>query len=137
MDFAFKPFNRSAPAANRRRIFVNDEGQKTEEMQESTAAAEAGEAAPSELDDLPGVWRELGDLPPGAIITEQGLARVFRRSQATIKRAVRRGELPPSTRLLGVPAWTVGAILRHIEVRLEAEQRDAKRTKRRITELSP
>ena len=95
------------------------------------------EAAPSELDDLPGVWRELGDLPPGAIITERGLARVFRRSQATIKRAVQRGELPPSTRLLGVPAWTVGAILRHVEARLEAEQKDANRTKRRIAELSP
>jgi len=84
-----------------------------------------------------GVWRELGDLPSGAIISEEALARIFGRHPVSIKRAVQRGELPPPTRLLGGPVWTVGAILNHVEGRLEAARKDAERTERKLRELSP
>lgn len=92
--------------------------------------AEVGEVV------LKGVWRELGDLPEGAIICEAALALIFDRHPVSIKRAVARGELPPSTRLLGKPVWTAGALVRHIEGRLDAELKEKERTKRRIDKLS-
>ena len=79
----------------------------------------------------------MGDLPLNAIITEEALARIFRRHQVSIKRAVQRGEFPPPTRLLGGPVWTVAAILRHIEERLEAAKREAEKEAARIARLSP
>lgn len=58
---------------------------------------------------VPGVVPELGELGEGAVITEAGLARMLKRHQVTLKRAVQRGELPPPVRLLGGPVWTAGA----------------------------
>ena len=92
---------------------------------------------PDGRDALPGIWRELGDLPPGAIVTEKALARMLGRHQVSIKRAVQRGELPAPTRLLGGPVWTAGVLLQHIEARLGAAQEEAERTRKRISELSP
>ena len=43
----------------------------------------------------------------------------------SIRRAIDRGELPPPTRLMGQRTWTKGAIVRHIEARLEAATRQA------------
>jgi len=56
----------------------------------------------------PGIVKELGELGPGAVITEAALARMMDRHPASIKRAVNRGELPPPYRLLGGPVWTAG-----------------------------
>jgi hypothetical protein len=50
-----------------------------------------------------GIIRELGELPPGTIITEKALGRVLNRHLVSIKRAIERGELPPSIRLFGEP----------------------------------
>ena len=86
---------------------------------------------------LPGVVKELGELGAGAIITENGLARLLDRHPTSIKRAVSRGELPPSTRLLGGPVWTAGAIIAHIEKRLEAAAKEGERTAKKISELGP
>lgn len=86
---------------------------------------------------LDGIVPELGELGEGAIITEAALARILRRHQVTLKRAVQRGELPPPVRLLGGPVWTVGAIVRHLESRLEAAAKDAERTERKIQQLRP
>jgi len=94
------------------------------------SSVQAGEAA------LNGVWRELGDLPEGAFVCEAALCLFFDRHPASIKRAVERGELPPSTRLLGKPVWTAGAIIRHVEGRLEAERKEKERAKTRIDKLS-
>lgn len=84
-----------------------------------------------------GIVRDLGDLPTGAILREEDLARIFRRHPVSIKRAVERGELPPPVRMLGKPRWTAGAILAHLEARLEAAQREAEKNALRISRLSP
>lgn len=55
----------------------------------------------------------------------------------TVKRAVKRGELPPPVRVMGKPTWTVGLIRTHMEKRLEDVARDALRTEQRIRQLDP
>jgi len=64
---------------------------------------------------------ELGAMLPGALISEAWLAERFGRCVISIKRAVVRGELPAPAALLGENRWTAGAILRHIEKRIEQE----------------
>ena len=83
-----------------------------------------------------GIVRELGDLPPGAILEEEAVARMFGRHAASVKRAVERGELPPPVRMFGKPCWTAGAILAHVEARLEAAKREADKDAARIARLS-
>ena len=68
---------------------------------------------------LPGVIAALGELQPGAVVTEEGVARLFGRCPTSVKRAVARGELPPPTRIFGSSAWTVGVLVGHIENRLK------------------
>lgn len=85
---------------------------------------ETGAEAPEE----PGhdVCAELGGLPDGAVVSEGGLARLFGKHPASIKRAVERGELPPPVRLMGRPVWTAGVLRRHLDRRLE-EAAEARR----------
>ena len=80
---------------------------------------------------------EIGQLPAGAIIMEEDLARIFGRHPVSVKRAVARGELPPPARLFGKPSWTAGAILAHLEGRLEAAKRDAEKAAARFARMSP
>ena len=87
--------------------------------------------------ELPGVVAELGELKEGAVIFEEGLAHLFRRHPVSVKPAVERGELPPPTRLLGRSAWTVGAILRHLEDRQEQATKEKERIEKKIARLSP
>ena len=94
----------------------------------------------NQLDDgkaVPGIVAALGELGSGPIITEEGLAHLFGRHPASIKRAVTRGELPQPARLLGRPAWTVGSIVRHIEARLVEAAKEAERQSRKISQLRP
>jgi len=84
-----------------------------------------------------GVIAELGALGPGAVITEEGIARLFDRHPASVKRAVERGELPPPCRLFGKNAWTVGVLIRHIEDRLTRAANDAEQLSKKIARLSP
>jgi hypothetical protein len=88
-------------------------------------------------DAVPGMIPELGKLSPSTIVTEEGLAQVFRRCPTSIKRAVRRGELPPPMRMFGRSTWTVGAILTHLNKRLETASKEAERQGRRISGLRP
>jgi hypothetical protein len=44
---------------------------------------------PDEINDLPGVIPELGELGVGAVVTEQGLAALFNRHESSVKRAIR------------------------------------------------
>ena len=75
-------------------------------------------------DNDSGIYAELGNLPAGALVTEEGLAHLLGKGcQKSIKRAVDRGELPTPVKLLGKPTWTVGSIIAHIEERLECEVR--------------
>ncbi len=82
-----------------------------------------------------GIFPELGELGAGAIVSEQGLARIFKRHPASIKRAVERGELPPPIHILKRPCWTVGAILRHLEARQEEEAGARERLERKFGNL--
>lgn len=87
--------------------------------------------------DLPGIIALLGELKPGAILTEAGVARLFNRHVASVKRAVARGELPPPCRLFGGNAWTAGVLVRHIEKRLEQAAREAEHMAKKLARLSP
>ena len=76
---------------------------------------------------MAGVVRELGELGPGGWLTEEGLAAIFGKHRDSVRRAVERGELPRPVKLFGQKGWTAGAVVRHIEKRLEAAQKDAER----------
>jgi len=84
-----------------------------------------------------GIIKEIGELPPGAIVTEGALGRMFDRHDVSVKRAVERGELPPSVRIFGKPCWTAKCILDHIEARLEAAKKEAEEDAERIAMMSP
>ena len=84
-----------------------------------------------------GIIRELGDLPDGAVITEQGVAKIFDRHKMSVKRAVERGELPPSIKLFGEPVWTVKALLEHLTKRLDEARKESDQFQKKINELSP
>jgi hypothetical protein len=76
----------------------------------------------------PGIYLELGKLPPATVISEDGLAGIMgKRCRESIKRAVARGELPQPVKIMGQNCWTVGSIVKHLEDRLEAEGRKVAR----------
>ncbi len=83
-----------------------------------------------------GIIRELGDLSPDAVVTEDGLAKLMGKCRVSIKRAVQRGELPMPIRLFGQPVWTVQALRDHLNRRLQAAQRQAEQLHRRFAEHS-
>lgn len=89
-----------------------------------------------QTDSNEGIIRELGDLPPDAVIAEVAMAKMFDRHKVSIKRAVERGELPPSVRLFGEPVWTVRALREHLSKRLEAAKKEAEQLQRRISQMS-
>ena len=83
-----------------------------------------------------GIIRQLGDLSPDTVLSEQALAELFSRHRVSIKRAVARGELPPSVRLFGEPVWTVQAQRDHMNRRLETAKKEAEQLARRISQNS-
>ena len=106
---------------------------------ETTSNLELEEApatvAVMEEGDTDGVVRELGNLGDKALIYESGLARMLGKHPVSVKRAVKRGELPPPTKLGGQPVWTAGAIHRHIEGRLNAAAKQAEQEATRLRGL--
>jgi len=90
-----------------------------------------------ELTNICGIVAELGTLGSGAIVTEEGVARMFKRHPASVKRAVQRGELPPPIRMFGQNTWTVGALVVHVERRLAQAADEAEKTAAKIRKLSP
>ncbi|HPC94985.1 MAG TPA: hypothetical protein PLU87_08595 [Sedimentisphaerales bacterium] len=83
-----------------------------------------------------GIIKELGDLSPDTVLSEAALATIFGRHRVSIKRAVERGELPPSVRLFGEPVWTVQSLRDHMNRRLEAAKKEAEQLQRRISQIS-
>ncbi len=92
---------------------------------------------PNKAEDSLGIICELGNLPPGAIVSEEGLARIFRRHHVSIKRAVQRGELPPSVRLFGELVWTVAVIQEHLKNRLETARKENEQMTKKFMKLNP
>ena len=50
------------------------------------------EAAVPDQQTPNGIVKELGELPPGTILEEEAVARIFGRHSVSVKRAVERGE---------------------------------------------
>lgn len=71
-----------------------------------------------------------------SIVTEKGLADLLHKHVVSIKRAVRRGELPRPVKLFGQNCWTAQALRDHLAKRLEQARREAERTERRISSLA-
>jgi len=84
-----------------------------------------------------GIIRQLGDLPPETVISEEGLAKILGKHRVSIKRAVRRQELPVPIRMFGKSVWTVQVLRDHLNRRLEAAKQDAARLQRRISAMTP
>jgi len=80
--------------------------------------------------------KELGELPPDSVVTEDGLAKMFDRHGVSVRRAVERGELPPPVRLFGKPVWTVQCLRDHMTRRLAQAQKEAEKLSQRINQLS-
>ena len=91
----------------------------------------------SDAQSLPGIIVALGEMKPGTIVTEEGLAQLFKRHVVSVKRAVERGELPPPCRLFGTRVWTAGALIRYIERRLDNAAQEAEHDAQRMRNLSP
>ncbi|NLH41514.1 MAG: hypothetical protein GX448_06705 [Planctomycetes bacterium] len=83
-----------------------------------------------------GINEQLGSLALDTIISEKGLADMLGKHRVSVKRAVRRGELPPPVRLFGEPVWTAQALREHLAKRLEQARREVERTERRISSLA-
>ena len=83
-----------------------------------------------------GIIRELGDLPADAVISEQALTKIFDRHRVSIKRAVERGELPPSIRLFGEPVWTVKVLREHLGKRLDQAKKESEHLQKKINKFS-
>lgn len=83
-----------------------------------------------------GIIRELGDLSAETILSEQALSKIFDRHRVSIKRAVERGELPPSVRLFGEPVWTVRALREHLAKRLDAAKKESEQLQKKINKFS-
>jgi hypothetical protein len=87
--------------------------------------------------DHAGIIAALAELPPDVLIDEAGLARIFNRHPVSIKRAIKRRELPPGVKLFGKPTWTAKVVLDHLNRRLDEAKKDAERLQRRISQLTP
>lgn len=71
-----------------------------------------------------------------SILTEKSLADLLGKHPVSIKRAVRRGELPRPVKLFGQNCWTAQALREHLAKRLEQARREAERVERRISALA-
>lgn len=77
----------------------------------------------------------LAALPAGSVVKASTLAEMFHVHRCTIRRGVRRGELPAPTKLFGASCWTAGAILRHLEARQEIATQARQKELARIVKL--
>jgi len=97
-----------------------------------------GEQTPTdESEQTYDVITGLSDYPPNTLLTEKALAKMFNLCATSIKRAVERHELPPSTKICGKPRWTVKVINSHIEEQLKAAKQESEAEQARLLRLSP
>ena len=88
---------------------------------------------------IPGlhIMAALAALPPHTLIFEHQLAQMFGRHVSSIRRAIQRGELPPSVPLLNDHVWTTGVLWQYTIARLDAAQQTAAQTVRRLQDFRP
>ena len=91
-------------------------------------------------DDSPGVGllvETLARLPAQSILDEGRLAAVLGVHGRTVRRMVKRGELPPAVPLGGRSVWLAGRVLDYLDRQAERAEREAERAARRIAAYSP
>ena len=79
----------------------------------------------------------LARLPDKSILDETRLAGILAVSGRTVRRMVKRGELPPAVPLGGRSVWLAGRVLGYLERQAERAEREAEREARRIAAYSP
>ena len=75
-------------------------------------------------DDI-GIMDELGKLSPAALLTVNGMARVFGKSPNTILRAVSEGRLPKPFRIFSEHCWRAGEVDAFLQKRMRDAQQSA------------
>jgi predicted DNA-binding transcriptional regulator AlpA len=75
---------------------------------------------------------KIAELPESALLDESALADVLGVSKRTIRRMVRRFELPPPIRFAGRSTWICGRVLSHIKKMAEDAATTAEKNKSRI-----
>lgn len=75
-------------------------------------------------DDI-GINDELGKLTPSALLTVDGMARVFGKSPNTTLRAVSEGRLPKPFRIFSEHCWRVGEVDAFLQKRMRDAQQGA------------
>ena len=88
-------------------------------MTREAQADQAGEQ--DEHTDALGMIVELAKLPPGTLLTVNGMARIFGKSPNTIMRAVGEGRLPKPFRIFSENCWRAG----DVDVFLQRRMQDA------------
>lgn len=78
----------------------------------------------------------LADLPSRTLLDESALAKAIGVTQRTVRRMVRRHELPPPVVFAGRSTWMVKRVLDHFEARAERAARAAEREARRLESLA-
>ena len=81
------------------------------------------------------VLPELAELPAGALLDESALAAALGVTARSIRRAVRRGELPPGVLLGGRKQWIAGRVLTWLEARAAKAEEAAEREAQRLARL--
>lgn len=74
------------------------------------------------------------DIRPETLIDKKTVGMKFGRCDASVDRAVNRGELPPPIKVLGKQRWLVGAILEHFRELHAQEKRRAEEERKRLSE---
>lgn len=80
---------------------------------------------------------KLARLPDDTILDEKGLAGIFEVSARTLRRIVKRNELPPSIPLGGHSVWLSGRILNYLNAIAEDAEKDALKKRQKIIQYSP
>lgn len=84
---------------------------------------------------LPRFIHTLAELPRNGLISTQGLAAMFHRSDEAVRAAVDRGELPRPIKLFGGHYWTVGTVLDFLHERLEEQIKEQRSSRAKIRKL--
>lgn len=93
------------------------------------------EAKPDQADEQDehtdgiGIIVELAKLPPGTLLTVNGMAQIFGKSPNTIMRAVGEGRLPRPFRIFSENCWRAGDVDVFLQRRMQdAQQRTGERS---------
>ena len=85
-----------------------------------------------------GIIVELAELPPGTLLTVNGMAQIFGKSPNTIMRAVGEGRLPRPFRIFSENCWRAGDVDVFLQRRMQdAQQRKGERSQASKADTPP